>query len=182
MNDFNSKSNITGINLQTTSYGNMKNFRTVLKRELIEFENKMREDDKQFDVYEWLGNLLEYNPSTIRKWLNQFDQTGTKIGLKDLQLICVYLNTIRPIEAFLYETTQIISSKQSKEIDERMIESIKDSGLKGSFLSGQACNEILKAFEDNELEPHEKEKVIAAVNDNINLWNELKNNIQKIEK
>lgn len=180
-----SKNILTAINQQTTNNQLMKNFRIVLKREIIEFENKIRKDEPEFDVYEWLGELLGYYPTTIRKWFNDYDQTGTKMGLKDLQMICIYIRTVRPIEAFLNETTSIIEKTNGRKLTKEFIGDIKSTGLTAAGSIGQLCSNIRKALDEESpgiIEDHEYNYLINDIKLAEHQLTEVKTKLNELKK
>lgn len=173
----NNNNNQSTINLQTTCEAKLKTFRTTLKRELLEFENQQRENDPYFDVYVYLSNKLGYNETTIRKWMNEFDETGTKIGLRDLELMCIYINSFRPAEAFIYElkqhfkTTHLVIAKITTE-------ELKSAGLKTSGIVGLLCEAIVNALDDGELDRAEKHNLSRIIENLEKILAEIKSQIK----
>lgn len=166
------------ISLQSVSNRGLKNFRAVLKREITEFENSQRKNDPYFDVYEWLGEHLGYGPGTIRKWLNENDQTGTKIGLEDLKFICLLLNTTRPADAFNYDIHSLFENRVYL-VGTNYIKSIEKAGLKASSYIGLLCKDIDSAFEDGLFEPHEKDNLLEDISKSINHLKELEEKVKE---
>lgn len=127
--------------------GNLTSFRKTLRREILEYENRVRKSEPFFDVYEFLGEKLNYNPTSIRKWFNDYDQSGTKLGVADLELICLYLNTDRPIKALLYDIQSSLPNQSINNLKDSFIESLKSKGLSSSYLVGELCNSIITALD-----------------------------------
>lgn len=165
----------SAISLQSTT-NNQRSFRVVLKRELTEFENKMRINDPLFDVYEWLGEKLGYNSYTIRKWLYDNDPTGTKLGTKDLELVCIFINTWRPAQALFIDIKSNFDTRCDK-ICEYDLKSIELGGLKASAKVGELCKDLALAFEDEIFEESEKKIAVHDIDEAIATLNNLKSKI-----
>lgn len=162
-----SNNNRPTISLQSISNRGLKNFRKVLKSELTDFENKQRLHDPYFDVYEWVAEHLNYGTGgTIRKWLNENDQTGTKMGIEDLKFICLLLNTPRPADAYVYDIHLLFESRVTP-VNKELIRSIEKGGLKVSSTVGQLCNDIDAAFDDGILQSHERDQVLRDIENSI---------------
>lgn len=87
----------------------LKEFTIILKRAILDWEDKMREQSKYFDGFDELSILVGLHPQTIRKFTNSMNPEFPK--LNQLLAICNSIGDFKPIEYF-YDFANLIRNNK----------------------------------------------------------------------
>jgi|GEM_PF-3077049 len=79
---------------------NLNRLSILIHRAIVDFENKLREDDPYIDGYEEIAMLIGIHPQTLRKYTNRFNPTYPTIS--NLISICKITGDSKPID-FVYD-------------------------------------------------------------------------------
>lgn len=86
----------------------LREFTIILKRAILDWEDKMRKRSKYFDSFEELSILVGLHPQTLRKFTNTVNPEFPK--LNQLLSICNSIGDFRPIE-FYWDFANLIRNK-----------------------------------------------------------------------
>lgn len=150
-----------------------------LLRALQDYEFERRKCDRNFDVYEFIGELLGHTSTTIRKFFQKFDRTGTKLGTEDLLRVCILLGTDAPILALLDDYNCLVNPSCQDKLSDKKKMAIKDNMLEAVKKIGDLSGSVSSALADDKLTRSEKEDLRKLIG---NAKNELTSLECKIEE